>query len=138
MKLADLESLVRSQLRVFDRITTFGMKGRLRALNDLLHDGETVEYIAVALRRQSEGLLAVTDRRLLYRGGLGGKVLQSEVLDLPYSMIASVNLHGGFRWMGQRQKLTLVTTGDSITFSPVVCREVDSLVAVVMKRAGAG
>jgi hypothetical protein len=79
--------------------------------------------------------VVATDRRLIYRGGLGGKALQSELTDLPYSSIKLVSFGGGLRWMGQRQTLTIITPGESIEIKGLHNRDVDTMVNFIRQRS---
>ncbi|MEV7995672.1 PH domain-containing protein [Streptomyces sp. NPDC086077] len=72
--------------------STFGAKREIEKLPEVLWEGETVEMLATGLYGKGNGLLAMTNLRLVfYFHGLMGQ----RVEDFPYNRISSVQWAGG-------------------------------------------
>ncbi|MET9252470.1 PH domain-containing protein [Streptomyces sp. NPDC003717] len=85
--------------------SSFGAKREIESLPEVLAEGETVELLAAGLYGKGNGLLVMTDRRLVFyfRGRFGQKVE-----DFPYGRISSVQWTAGML-MGT---LTVFTSGN--------------------------
>ncbi len=72
--------------------SSFGAKREIQKLPEVLWEGETVEMLATGVYGKGNGLLAMTNQRLVFyfHGLLGQKVE-----DFPYSRISSVQWSGG-------------------------------------------
>ena len=80
----ELADLLKDQVPRIDRTYLVGTKGRLKSLAEQLREDEAVLYVAIVGTDDKHiGVLAVTDQRLLVRGGIGGKRLETEMTDLP-------------------------------------------------------
>jgi hypothetical protein len=72
--------------------STMGSKREIRKLPEVLWEGETVQMLAGGSYGGGTGLLAMTDRRLLFfKHGWVSQKLE----DFPYSKISSVEWRGG-------------------------------------------
>ena len=72
--------------------STIGAKREIQRLPEVLWEGETVEILATGVYGKGNGLLAMTNKRLIfYFNG----VLSQKVEDFPYSRISSVQWSGG-------------------------------------------
>ncbi|MBK3568829.1 PH domain-containing protein [Streptomyces sp. MBT62] len=71
---------------------SFGAKREIQRLPEVLWEGETVELLATGIYGKGNGLLAMTNQRLVfYFHG----VMSQKVEDFPYSRISSVQWAGG-------------------------------------------
>ncbi|MER7403425.1 PH domain-containing protein [Streptomyces sp. NPDC000070] len=72
--------------------STVGAKREIQRLPEVLWEGETVELLATGVYGKGNGLLAMTNQRLIfYFHG----VMSQKVEDFPYSRISSVQWSGG-------------------------------------------
>ncbi|MGW0337596.1 PH domain-containing protein [Streptomyces sp. NPDC003011] len=72
--------------------SSFGAKREIQRLPEVLWEGETVELLATGVYGKGNGLLAMTDQRLVfYFHG----VMSQKVEDFPYGRITSVQWAGG-------------------------------------------
>jgi hypothetical protein len=72
--------------------SAFGAKREIQRLPEVLWEGETVEILATGVYGKGNGLLAMTNQRLVfYFHG----VMSQKVEDFPYSRISSVQWSGG-------------------------------------------
>ncbi|MCI3274513.1 PH domain-containing protein [Streptomyces cylindrosporus] len=72
--------------------SSFGAKREIQKLPEVLWEGETVEMLATGVYGKGNGLLAMTNQRLVfYFHG----VMSQKVEDFPYSRISSVQWSGG-------------------------------------------
>ncbi|CAM5712098.1 hypothetical protein STAFG_1753 [Streptomyces afghaniensis 772] len=72
--------------------SSFGAKREIQRLPEVLWEGETVEMLATGVYGKGNGLLAMTNQRLVfYFHG----VMSQKVEDFPYSRISSVQWSGG-------------------------------------------
>ncbi|GGW99668.1 PH domain-containing protein [Streptomyces lomondensis] len=72
--------------------SSFGAKREIQRLPEVLWEGETVEMLAAGVYGRGNGLLAMTNQRLVfYFHG----VMSQQVEDFPYSRISSVQWSGG-------------------------------------------
>lgn len=69
-----------------------GSKREIQHLPEVLWEGETVELLATGMYGKGNGLLAMTDQRLVFF--LHG-VMSQQVEDFPFSRISSVQWSGG-------------------------------------------
>jgi hypothetical protein len=76
-----------------DRLSqTFGSKREIQHLPEVLWEGETVEMLATGIYGKGNGLLAMTNMRLIF---LKHGMLSQQVEDFPYPKISSVQWSGG-------------------------------------------
>jgi hypothetical protein len=72
--------------------SSFGAKREIQKLPEVLWEGETVEMLATGVYGKGNGLLAMTNQRLVfYFHG----IVSQKVEDFPYSRISSVQWSGG-------------------------------------------
>ncbi|MGC9538518.1 PH domain-containing protein [Streptomyces sp. UG1] len=72
--------------------SSFGAKREIQKLPEVLWEGETVEMLATGVYGKGNGLLAMTNQRLVfYFHG----VMSQKVEDFPYNRISSVQWSGG-------------------------------------------
>ncbi|MFC3347308.1 PH domain-containing protein [Streptomyces echinoruber] len=71
---------------------TFGSKREIQRLPEVLWEGETVEMLATGVYGKGNGLVAMTNQRLIF---LKHGVLSQQVEDFPYNRISSVQWSGG-------------------------------------------
>ncbi|NLU70526.1 PH domain-containing protein [Streptomyces sp. HNM0574] len=71
---------------------TIGAKREITHLPEVLWEGEDVELLATGAYGAGVGLLAMTDRRLIF---LKHGVMSQRLEDFPYSRISSVQWHSG-------------------------------------------
>ncbi|MFH8792208.1 PH domain-containing protein [Streptomyces sp. NPDC017941] len=69
-----------------------GSKREILRLPEVLWEGETVEMLATGLYGKGNGLVAMTNRRLVF---LKHGVLSQQIEDFPYERISSVQWSGG-------------------------------------------
>ncbi|MFE9440825.1 PH domain-containing protein [Streptomyces sp. NPDC006602] len=92
--------------------SSFGAKREIQRLPEVLWEGETVEMLATGLYGKGNGLLAMTNQRLVfYFNGL----MSQKVEDFPYNRISSVQWAGGML-MGT---LTVFTSGNKAEIKQV-------------------
>ncbi|MFJ8845305.1 PH domain-containing protein [Streptomyces cyaneofuscatus] len=72
--------------------STFGSKREIERLPEVLWEGETVEMLATGIYGKGNGLLAMTNTRLIF---LKHGIMSQQVEDFPYSKISSVQWAGG-------------------------------------------
>lgn len=92
--------------------STIGAKREIQRLPEVLWEGETVETLAVGVYGKGNGLLAMTNQRLVFffHGLLG-----QQVEDFPYNRISSVQWSGGML-LGT---LTVFTSGNKAEIKQV-------------------
>lgn len=123
-----------------ERVTREKLKRRwvvddeLEALARELGEGETLLTLAEACRGLRAGLLAVTDRRVLWLF----KLIGEKRLELPYEQIESVSAKRGLL----EAVIRIRTNGETIKFSDIVPKaradEIEELVSVRVSRTSAG
>jgi hypothetical protein len=92
--------------------SAFGAKREIQRLPEVLWEGETVEMLATGVYGKGNGLLAMTNQRLVfYLNGL----MSQRVEDFPYGKISSVQWSGGML-MGT---LTVFTSGNKAEIKQV-------------------
>ncbi|MET8098116.1 PH domain-containing protein [Streptomyces sp. NPDC005236] len=92
--------------------STLGAKREIERLPEVLWEGETVEMLATGTYGKGSGVLAMTNRRLVfYFNGL----LSQQVEDFPYNRISSVQWAAGML-MGT---LTVFASGNKAEISQV-------------------
>ncbi|MGX1494436.1 SHOCT domain-containing protein [Streptomyces tendae] len=74
------------------RVANLGVRHAVRRLPEVLDEGETVEMLATGTYGRGTGVLALTDRRLVF---YGHGVLTRTVEDVPYDRISSVQWTSG-------------------------------------------
>lgn len=104
--------------------TTIAVKGALKALPDELHDAETVLAIIAGGYKDSTGIAAATDRRVLFIGKLG---FSRTTEDFPYERISSVEASSGMALgsvtvyvSSQKAEIKNVSKQDAKSFADLV------------------
>lgn len=72
--------------------STLGSKREINHLPEVLWEGETVEMLATGIYGNGNGLLAMTNMRLVF---LKHGIMSQKVEDFPYGKISSVQWSGG-------------------------------------------
>lgn len=72
--------------------STLGAKREIQRLPEVLWEGETVEMLATGVYGKGNGLVAMTDQRLIF---FKHGVMSQQVEDFPYGRISSVQWSGG-------------------------------------------
>lgn len=72
--------------------STLGAKREIQKLPEVLWEGETVLMLATGVYGKGNGLVAMTDQRLIF---LRHGVVSQQVEDFPYGRISSVQWSGG-------------------------------------------
>ncbi|MFE9018115.1 PH domain-containing protein [Streptomyces sp. NPDC007808] len=72
--------------------SAFGAKREIQQLPEVLWEGETVEMLATGVYGKGNGLVAMTNQRLVF---LKHGIMSQQVEDFPYSRISSVQWSGG-------------------------------------------
>jgi hypothetical protein len=72
--------------------STLGAKREILRLPEVLWEGETVEMLATGLYGKGNGLVAMTNQRLIF---LKHGVMSQQLEDFPYGRISSVQWSGG-------------------------------------------
>jgi hypothetical protein len=73
------------------RVANLGVRHAVRRLPEVLDEGETVEMLATGTYGRGTGVLALTDRRLVF---YGHGLLTRTVEDVPYDRISSLPKSG--------------------------------------------
>jgi hypothetical protein len=120
-----VKSLAESKL---DRKVRFMVRKELKKLPSLLEDGENLENLAQGLYEGNEGIVAVTDRRLLF---VEEGVMRSRLEDFPFDRISSIqsekNMLAG--------KLTVFAAGNKAEVDRVMPKDrVDEIADLVRSR----
>lgn len=111
--------------------SSFGAKREIQKLPEVLWEGETVEILATGLYGKGNGLLAMTNQRLVfYFHG----VMSQKVEDFPYSKISSVQWSGGML-MGT---LTVFTSGNKAEIKQVPKDQGKALADALRQRISQG
>lgn len=111
--------------------SSFGAKREIQKLPEVLWEGETVEMLATGLYGKGNGLLAMTNQRLVfYFNGL----MSQKVEDFPYSKISSVQWAGGVL-MGT---LTVFTSGNKAEIKQVPKDQGKALADALRQRISQG
>lgn len=111
--------------------SAFGAKREIQRLPEVLWEGETVEMLATGLYGKGNGLLAMTNQRLVfYFNGL----MSQKVEDFPYSRISSVQWSGGML-MGT---LTVFTSGNKAEIKQVPKDQGKALADLLRQRISGG
>ncbi|MFI7387208.1 PH domain-containing protein [Streptomyces sp. NPDC049813] len=71
---------------------TLGSKREIQRLPEVLWEDETVEMLATGVYGKGNGLVAMTDKRLIF---LKHGIMSQQVEDFPYARISSVQWSGG-------------------------------------------
>ncbi|MDH2392331.1 PH domain-containing protein [Streptomyces sp. HNM0663] len=72
--------------------STFGAKREIQRLPEILWEGETVEMLATGMYGKGNGLVVMTDQRLIF---FMHGMMSQQVEDFPYGRISSVQWAGG-------------------------------------------
>lgn len=72
--------------------STLGSKREIQRLPEVLWEGETVLMLATGVYGKGNGLVAMTDQRLIF---LKHGIMSQQVEDFPYGRISSVQWSGG-------------------------------------------
>lgn len=72
--------------------STLGSKREIERLPEVLWEGETVEMLATGVYGKGNGLVAMTDKRLIF---FKHGIMSQQVEDFPYARISSVQWSGG-------------------------------------------
>lgn len=72
--------------------STLGSKREIQRLPEVLWEGETVVMLATGVYGKGNGLVAMTDQRLIF---LKHGIMSQQVEDFPYGRISSVQWSGG-------------------------------------------
>lgn len=72
--------------------SAFGAKREIQKLPEVLWEGETVEMLATGVYGKGNGLVAMTNQRLVF---LKHGIMSQQVEDFPYNRISSVQWSGG-------------------------------------------
>ncbi|MEU5707889.1 PH domain-containing protein [Streptomyces flaveolus] len=111
--------------------SAFGAKREIQKLPEVLWEGETVEMLATGLYGKGNGLLAMTNQRLVfYFNGM----LSQQVEDFPYNKISSVQWSGGVL-MGT---LTVFTSGNKAEIKQVPKVQGKALADLLRQRISQG
>lgn len=111
--------------------SSFGAKREIQKLPEVLWEGETVEMLATGVYGKGNGLLAMTNQRLVfYFHG----VMSQKVEDFPYSRISSVQWSGGML-MGT---LTVFSSGNKAEIKQVPKDQGKALADLLRQRISAG
>lgn len=111
--------------------SAFGAKREIQRLPEVLWEGEAVEMLATGLYGKGNGLLAMTNQRLVfYFNGL----MSQKVEDFPYSRISSVQWSGGML-MGT---LTVFTSGNKAEIKQVPKDQGKALADLLRQRISGG
>ncbi|MFF8910180.1 PH domain-containing protein [Streptomyces olivaceoviridis] len=111
--------------------SSFGAKREIQKLPEVLWEGETVEMLATGLYGKGNGLLAMTNQRLVFY--FNGRLSQ-QVEDFPYSKISSVQWSGGVL-MGT---LTVFTSGNKAEIKQVPKVQGKALADLLRQRISQG
>ncbi|WP_442576344.1 DUF4429 domain-containing protein [Microbacterium sp. F51-2R] len=102
----------------------FGGKRELKNLASHLHDGETVRIIAQGSYEGNQGIVALTDARLLFLfHGIVGRAKE----DFPLRLISSVQTKSGFG----AGELKIFVSGNNAVISGVITSDLDPLADAV-------
>ncbi|MFJ7072127.1 PH domain-containing protein [Streptomyces sp. NPDC098781] len=115
---------------VASRVFSFGVRREVRRLPEVLLEGETVEMLATGSYGRGNGLLAMTDQRLVF---YSHGVLSQKVEDFPYSRISSVQWSGGLL-MGT---LSVIASGDRTEIGQVPREQGKALADLLGQRLSA-
>lgn len=111
--------------------SSFGSKREIQRLPEVLWEGETVELLATGIYGKGNGLLAMTNQRLVfYFHG----VMSQTVEDFPYSRISSVQWAGGML-MGT---LTVFASGNKAEIKQVPKDQGKALADALRQKISAG
>ncbi|MFE5813303.1 PH domain-containing protein [Streptomyces sp. NPDC056479] len=113
------------------RVFSFGVRREIQRLPDVLLEGETVEMLATGGYGRGNGLLAMTNQRLVF---YSHGVLSQQVEDFPYSRISSVQWSGGLL-MGT---LSVIASGDRTEIRQVPRDQGKALADLLGQRISAG
>lgn len=100
----------------------------LKKLAEHLHRDEQVRYIAQGTYQTNQGILVLTDQRLLF---LFHGIARQSKEDFPLRSISSVQTRSGF----VTGELTLYASGNNATISQVVKDDLESLAAAIREGA---
>lgn len=110
---------------------TVGAKREIQRLPEVLWEGETVEMLATGVYGKGNGLLAMTNQRLLfYFHG----VMSQQVEDFPYGRISSIQWAGGLL-MGT---LTVFASGNKAEIKQVPKAQGKALADALRQRIADG
>jgi hypothetical protein len=110
---------------------TLGGKREIRKLHEHIHDSETVRHIAQGTYEEHQGVVVLTDQRLLFVF-LGW--INQRIEDFPLDRITAVGSKGGF----STGKLVIHTGGAQSTIGSVVNADLKYLVDAVRKALTGG
>ena len=95
----------------------FGVRKELKTLHELLHEGETVLDLGSGVYGGGQGLVVVTDQRVMFYARSLGRSLQE---DFRYSKISSVQSETGMLGNG---KLVIFASGNQADIHTIYPRE---------------
>lgn len=111
--------------------SSFGAKREIQRLPEVLWEGEVVEMLATGVYGRGNGLLAMTNQRLVfYFHGM----MSQQVEDFPYSRISSVQWSGGML-MGT---LTVFASGNKAEIKQVPKDQGKALADLLRQRIAGG
>ncbi len=111
-------------------VWTFGYKHDIRALPEVLEDGEEIKRMATGYYNHGSGVIVATDRRILFvnKGLLYGIKVES----FPYETITSVTHEKGLS-MGS---IKIYSGGNKAKIESVLNREIDEFVRIIRSNIG--
>ena len=98
----------------------FGGRRELRKLSEHLHAGETVRFIAQGTYENDEGIVVLTDQRLLF---LFHGVMRQRLEDFPLRLITSVQTKSSL----SRGEMKVFLSGNAAVISRVLKSDLDPL-----------
>jgi hypothetical protein len=110
---------------------TLGARREIKHLPEVLWEGEQVERLATGQYGAGEGVLAMTDRRLLF---LKHGITRQQLEDFPYSKISSVEWRAGIA-LGT---LAVYASGNKAEISPMTKDDGKALADALRERLAAG
>jgi len=102
--------------RKLERMMRWTVKKELLKLPSLLHEGERVVNLAQGMYADKNGLIAVTDRRVMF---VEEGVMRSRLEDFPYGRISSVRTSTG--WTAG--DLTIFASGNKTVIKTVMPKD---------------
>jgi hypothetical protein len=96
--------------------TRFMVRKELKKLPEMLHEGEEVLNLAQGRYEGNEGLIAVTDRRILF---VDEGLVRSQREDFPYGRVSSVQSSKGML----SGKLTIFASGNKAQIDNIMPKE---------------
>jgi hypothetical protein len=109
----------------------FGGKREIKKLHEHLHDGEQVAYIAQGVYDGNQGIVVLTDQRLLF---VFHGLLSQAVEDFPLDRLSSVQTKAGMA----TGDLTVHASGNSAVIKSILKPDLKYLGDALRQRLGAG